>query len=125
MLDIRDIFSLTDFQRNAKEHLARLRETGRPAVLTVNGRSELVVQSAEAYQQLLDRLERAEVLVRGALESEPDRADFLDTLGWVLCKQGRTVEGVEVLEQAQGAAGGHIPEIAEHVERCPEFHVEH
>jgi len=62
MLDLRDIYPLTEFQRNTREQIARLRETGRPAVLTVNGRSELVVQSAEAYQQLLDRLERAEVL---------------------------------------------------------------
>jgi hypothetical protein len=31
-------------------------------VLTVNGRAELVVQAAESYQKLLDRLERAEAL---------------------------------------------------------------
>jgi membrane associated rhomboid family serine protease len=65
-------------------------------------------------------LERAEVLVREALEAEPERADFLDTLGWVLCKQGRTEEGVAVLGEAQATEGGEIPEIAEHLDRCPE-----
>lgn len=65
-------------------------------------------------------LARAEVLVRGALAMEPERADFLDTLGWVLCKQGRTAEGMEVLGRAQGAEGGEMPEIAEHLERCAE-----
>ena len=31
-------------------------------VLTVNGRAEVVVQDAEGYQALLDRLERAETV---------------------------------------------------------------
>jgi hypothetical protein len=31
-------------------------------VLTVNGRAELVVQAADSYRELLDRLERAEAL---------------------------------------------------------------
>jgi predicted transcriptional regulator len=31
-------------------------------VLTVNGRAELVVQNAESYQALLDRLESAEIV---------------------------------------------------------------
>ena len=31
-------------------------------MLTINGRAEIVVQDAESYQVLLDRLERAETL---------------------------------------------------------------
>jgi PHD/YefM family antitoxin component YafN of YafNO toxin-antitoxin module len=57
-----DVHSLTDFQRSTREHILRLRETGRPALLTVNGRAEVVVQEAEAYQALLDRLDRAEAI---------------------------------------------------------------
>ncbi|HEX2205086.1 MAG TPA: type II toxin-antitoxin system Phd/YefM family antitoxin [Longimicrobium sp.] len=63
MFRTHDIHSLTDFQRNTREHIERLKETGRPSVLTVNGRAEVVVQSAEAYQALLDALERAEALL--------------------------------------------------------------
>jgi PHD/YefM family antitoxin component YafN of YafNO toxin-antitoxin module len=33
--------------------LQQLKKTGRPIVLTVNGKTEAVVQSAEAYQRLL------------------------------------------------------------------------
>ncbi len=56
MLDIkRDITSLSNFQRHTREFLQRLQETGRPVVLTVNGKAEFVVQDAEAYQRLLDR----------------------------------------------------------------------
>ena len=55
-----DIHSLTDFKRQTKEHIDRLKCTGRPEVLTVNGKAELVVQDARAYQKLLDALKQAE-----------------------------------------------------------------
>jgi PHD/YefM family antitoxin component YafN of YafNO toxin-antitoxin module len=51
------IHSLTDFQRNAKKHILRLKKSGRPNVLTVNGRAEVVVQDAKAYQKILKRLD--------------------------------------------------------------------
>ena len=53
-LDLVNIHSLSDFQRNAKDHIRKLKVSGKPAVLTVNGEAEVVVQSAEAYQKLLD-----------------------------------------------------------------------
>jgi prevent-host-death family protein len=52
--DLSSIFSLSDFQRNTRDHIARLKETGSPAVLTVKGQAEVVVQSAEAYQKLVE-----------------------------------------------------------------------
>jgi len=57
MLKMQDVWSLTDFHRNAKDHLKRLKRTGRPELLTINGKAEVVVQSASAYQRLLDLLE--------------------------------------------------------------------
>ena len=56
MISVRDIRSLTDFQRHTKAHLKRLKTTGRPAVLTVNGRAELVVQDAGAFEEMLDAI---------------------------------------------------------------------
>jgi PHD/YefM family antitoxin component YafN of YafNO toxin-antitoxin module len=53
-LDLSDIHSLSDFQRNTKDHIRKLKESGKPAVLTVNGEAEVVVQSAGAYQKLLE-----------------------------------------------------------------------
>jgi len=53
-----DIGSLTDFTRNTKAHLKRLRRTGRPELLTVNGKAEVVVQSASAYERLVTALEK-------------------------------------------------------------------
>ena len=70
MIDLKEIHPLTDFQRNTKAHLKRLKKTGRPQVLTVNGRAEVVVQDAAAYQKLLETVDRAEALegVRRGLE---------------------------------------------------------
>ena len=56
MIAVQDIRSLTDFQRNTKAHLKRLKSTGRPEVLTVNGWAELIVQNAAAYEDTLDAI---------------------------------------------------------------------
>lgn len=63
MIDLKDIHSLTDFQRNVKQHVQHLRATGRPEVLTINGKAALVVQDAEAYQELLDLAAHAQAIV--------------------------------------------------------------
>jgi hypothetical protein len=60
MIRPEDIGSLTDFARNTKAHLRRLKRTGRPELLTVNGKAEVVVQSATSYQRLLEALEELE-----------------------------------------------------------------
>jgi prevent-host-death family protein len=62
MIDLREIRSVTEFQRNIKDYVSRLKKQKTPLVLTVNGRAELVVQDAESYQEILDRLERAEAV---------------------------------------------------------------
>ena len=71
MVHLEDIHSLTDFQRNTKEHIQRLKETGRPEVLTVNGKAEIVVQDAASYQKLLELIDRAEAIegIQKGLES--------------------------------------------------------
>ena len=55
--------SLTKFKRNTATYLKKLKKSRRPVVLTINGRAELVLQDARAYQKLLDRVERAETVV--------------------------------------------------------------
>lgn len=91
MFRLDDIHSLTDFQRKTREHLERLKETGRPEVLTLHGEAEVVVQDADAYQQLLDRLDRAEAIagIRDGLTSREG-------------DEGTSVE--ETLEEVRAAA---------------------
>lgn len=71
MIHLADIHPLTEFQRHTRRHLERLKKTGRPEVLTINGRAELVVQDAASYQALVDLVERCATLeaIRRALES--------------------------------------------------------
>lgn len=59
-INLEDIHSVTDFQRNAKAHVARLRKTKAPMVLTVNGSASVVVQDAATYQELLNHVEELE-----------------------------------------------------------------
>ena len=48
MINLREeINSLSNFKRNTSEFLEQLKETGKPIVLTINGRAELVVQDAK------------------------------------------------------------------------------
>jgi prevent-host-death family protein len=53
MIRPEDIKSLTDFQRNTRGYLKRLRRTGRPELLTVKGKAAVVVQSLDAYRRLI------------------------------------------------------------------------
>lgn len=71
MIHLKNIHPLTDFKRNTSEFRQRLKKTGEPEVLTVEGRAELIVQDAAAYQKMLDELDRAQAIegVRKGLES--------------------------------------------------------
>ena len=70
MFNLLDIHSLTDFQRNTRKFLERLRNSHQPMVLTVNGKAAVVMQDAESYQALLDELAQA----RAASQEELDGA---------------------------------------------------
>ena len=81
MIDLREVRSVTEFQRNIKDYVGRLKENKTPLVLTVNGRAELVVQDAVSYQEILDRLECAETAAsirRGMKDAEEGQITSLD-----------------------------------------------
>lgn len=59
-----DIRPLTEFQRDAKAHISRLKKTGRAEILTVNGRAAVVVQDAASYQKMCDLIERTRDIQR-------------------------------------------------------------
>lgn len=54
------IDSLTNFKRQTAEYLRELHDSGNPLVLTVNGKAEVVVQDATAYQRLVEQAARAD-----------------------------------------------------------------
>jgi prevent-host-death family protein len=63
MINLREeINSLSNFKRNTSEFIEQLKETGKPIILTINGKAELVVQDAGSYQKLLEIAERLETI---------------------------------------------------------------
>jgi prevent-host-death family protein len=87
MIDLsEDIHSLSDFKRRTPDFLKRMKKSGHPVVLTINGKAELVVQDAASYQRLLELAERAEMLEF----LKESRADI---------EAGRTEPAVEALER--------------------------
>ena len=63
MINLRDeINSLSNFKRNTSVFIEQLKETGKPIILTINGKAELVVQDAGSYQKILEITERLETI---------------------------------------------------------------
>jgi hypothetical protein len=71
MLDLEQIHSLTDFLRNHRSHIDRLKETRTPEIPTVNGKAELVILDVQSFQDLIDKAERIETIeaIRAGLAS--------------------------------------------------------
>jgi prevent-host-death family protein len=78
MFSANDIHSLTDFQRNAKDHIQRLMDTKRPEILTVNGKAQLVVQDAQAYEEMVELLYSIKQISKSVKDSEEGRTKPLD-----------------------------------------------
>jgi prevent-host-death family protein len=89
MLNIRNIFPLSDFQRNAKEFILQMQESHKPIVLTVNGKASVVMQDAESYQDLLNELELARS-VSAIRQSMQETAEGKDV---------SAVEGLQMLRE--------------------------
>jgi len=86
MVHLSDIHSVTDFQRNTKDHLKRLEKSRRPLVLTLNGKAKAVVIDAQSYDELMEKVEQAKT-VEAVGEGLED------------VKRGRTKPAAEVLER--------------------------
>ena len=76
MLDLtRDFQSLSFFRRRTATFAKLLKKNQRPLILTHKGKPELVVQSAAAYQRLLDIAARQDAVegIRQGLEDAKKR----------------------------------------------------
>lgn len=58
----KDIRPLTEFKRETSRFVAHLKETGRPSVLTVNGKPSVVVMDAAAWQDMQDQIDYAQTV---------------------------------------------------------------
>jgi prevent-host-death family protein len=92
MLDTRNIYPLTEFQRNAKDFITQLQDSHKPIILTVNGKAAVIIQDAAAYQELLDQLEleRSAVAIQHSMQE---------------AKEGRSIDAFEGLKQLKAKHG--------------------
>ena len=58
----KDIRPLTEFKRDTARSMAQLRNTGRPAVLTVNGKPAPVVMEAAVWQRQQEQVNFAQTV---------------------------------------------------------------
>lgn len=68
--NLKDIHSLSDFKRQTPVFSKKLKKTGNPIVLTVNGHSEFVVQDAIAYQAMINYISDIESIKTGLREAK-------------------------------------------------------
>lgn len=76
MIRTSDITSVTEHRQNLREHLDRVKRTGRPLFITANGEAEAVVLSPMAFDALMEQVELAkslEVLDRSMAEVRAGR----------------------------------------------------
>jgi len=85
MIDVtQDIHSLTTFKRNSSDLMKQMKKTGRPLVLTVNGKAEAVVLDAANYQAIADYFDAVAGIRRGLADVDKglyrDFEEFFDDL---------------------------------------------
>jgi len=79
-------------------------------------RNNLAYLMAE-HRPTADNLARAQKLSAETLEDNPEEPGFLDTMGWVLCKQEKYAQGKTYLEKASEHAPGQ-PAVLYHLGWC-------
>jgi prevent-host-death family protein len=60
-----DIKSITELKRNTNQILRQVHDTGRPVVLTVNGKAEAVLVDAKEYEKITNSLVMLKLLLSG------------------------------------------------------------
>lgn len=64
-----DIHSLTTFKRNSSDLMKRMKKTGRPLVLTINGKAEAVLLDPACYQEIAAHLDTIASIRRGLAQA--------------------------------------------------------
>ena len=85
-------------------------------LFTALARNNLAYLLAE-HQPTAENLARAQKLAGETLEDNPEEPSFLDTMGWVLCKQEKYVLAKTYLEKAAEHAPGQ-PAMLYHLAWC-------
>lgn len=74
MFSMDAIYPVSDFSRKPAEHIKRLKKTGKPEILTVNGKAQLVIQDAKAYEEMVALLDSLEDIALSAKQHDEGKA---------------------------------------------------
>jgi tetratricopeptide (TPR) repeat protein len=85
-------------------------------LFTSLARNNLAYLLAE-HRPTAENLARAQKLSAETLEDNPEEASFLDTMGWILCKQGKYAQAKTFLEKAVARASDQ-PALLYHLAWC-------
>ena len=64
MIEPSEVLSLSDFTQKSSECIARLAASGRPHVLTIEGLPKAVLLGVDAYERLVERADRFDLVDR-------------------------------------------------------------
>ena len=70
--------SVSEFSRKPEEYIKRLKATGRPEILTVDGKAEVIIQDAQAYEDMMNLLHSLEKTALAAKEHEEGKGIAAD-----------------------------------------------
>ena len=81
---------------------------------------DALLLNAVAYQLALDgvELELAQSYVLRALATDAANPNYLDTLGWILCRKGQPAAADPLLRAAVALSEETVPEVIAHVDEC-------
>ena len=87
-----DIRSVTDLKRHTREILDHVHQTGRPMILTINGRADSVIMDAAVYEKQLQSANLTRLLAPAEAEAVAGQTrpagDFLKEF-----KSARNIQG--------------------------------
>jgi prevent-host-death family protein len=75
-----DIYSFTTFKRNSSDLMKHMKKTGRPLVLTINGKAEAVVLDPNTYQQVAETLDAIARIRRGLAQANRGEGQTVDAV---------------------------------------------
>lgn len=70
---VNDIKSVSELKKRTREVFQQLHRTGRPVIVTVNGRPDVVLLDAAVFERKLKALNLAELLAQGEADIKAGR----------------------------------------------------
>ncbi len=78
MITMSSIHPVSEFSRKPAEYIKRLKATRKPEVLTVNGKAEVVIQDAQAYEEMVELLDSIKQISKSVKDIEEGKTKPLD-----------------------------------------------